>query len=250
MGNGMSQAYIYVHHRLDTDTPFYVGKGSSNRATSKKDRNQHWQNIVNKVGFKAIIIQDGLSNKQALNAEKFVIAALKNKYKLVNLTIGGDGGNGLKGEKHPLYGQQRSAETKAKISKALKGVSAGGKAKKGIALTDVHKQAIANGLKGKPKSAAHIAAVVEANKKTSKNKRPRKPLSDATKAKISLAQKGKSKPLKPRFVYTTPLGSFGTLHEAAKAHGLKSIHNRFYGCTSAVYSYPPMDGYSIKKIGG
>jgi len=187
----MSEAYVYVHHRLDTDTPFYVGKGSSNRFTSTKDRNLHWKRIANKVGFKAIIIQDGLSHKQALNAEKFVIAALKNKYKLTNLTNGGDGGNGLKGAKHPLYGQQRSAETKAKISKSLQGVSEGGKAKKGIALTEAHKQAISNGLKGKPKSAEHIAAVAKANKNSSKNKKPRKPLSEETKLKISLAQKGR-----------------------------------------------------------
>ena len=246
----MSEAYVYVHHRLDTDTPFYVGKGSSNRFTSTKDRNLHWKRIANKVGFKAIIIQDGLSHKQALNAEKFVIAALKNKYKLTNLTNGGDGGNGLKGAKHPLYGQQRSAETKAKISKSLQGVSEGGKAKKGIALTEAHKQAISNGLKGKPKSAEHIAAVAKANKDSSKNKKPRKPLSEETKAKISLAHKGKSKPLKPRFIYTTPLGNFGTLHEAAKAHGVKYLHNRFHGWSHGKYSYPPMDGYSIKKIGG
>jgi hypothetical protein len=191
MGIGMSEAYVYVHHRLDTDAPFYVGKGSSNRFTSTKDRNLHWKRIANKVGFKAIIIQDGLSHKQALNAEKFVIAALKNKYKLTNLTNGGDGGNGLKGAKHPLYGQQRSAETKAKISKSLQGVSEGGKAKKGIALTEAHKQAISNGLKGKPKSAEHIAAVAKANKNSSKNKKPRKPLSEETKLKISLAQKGR-----------------------------------------------------------
>jgi len=245
-----SDAYVYVHKRLDTGQPFYVGKGSGNRATSKKDRNQYWKHIVAKAGFEAVIIQRNLTHKQALNAEKFTIAALRKVHKLVNLTDGGDGGNGLKGERHPLFGKQRSDQTKAKISAALQGVSAGGKAKKGIALTQSHKQAISLSLKGKPKSPQHIASVIAANKATSKNKRPRKPLSDATKEKISLAQIGKSKPQKPRFIYTTPLGEFGTLREAAKAHGVKYLHNRFHGYSFGKYSYPPMDGYSIKKIGG
>ena len=243
-------AYVYVHKRLDTGQLFYVGKGSGNRATSKKDRNPHWQNIVAKAGYESIIIASGLSHKQALNAEKLAIAALKKFYPLVNLTEGGDGGNGLKGSKHPLFGKQRSAQTKAKISASLQGVSAGGKAKKGIALTDAHKQAISNSLKGKPKSAEHVASVSAANRATTKNKHPRKPLSDATKEKISLAQIGKTKVMKPRAIYVTPLGDFGTLREAAKAHGVKSIQNRFHGWSYGKYSYPPMGGYLIKQIGG
>ena len=245
----MSNAYVYVHKRLDTGAPFYVGKGSGNRLTSHKDRNPHWRRIVAKVGFDATIMQSGLTHKQALNAEKFAIAALKKFYRLVNLTDGGDGGNGLKGEAHPLFGKPRTKETKQKISQSLKGVTTGGKAKKGILLTDAHKQAISNALKGKPKSDAHVAAVAEANKKSIKNKKPRKPLSDATKARISLAQKGKSKPMKPRFVYVTPLGNFGTLREAANAHGMKFVRNRFSGYSHGKYSYPPMNGYFIKKIG-
>jgi hypothetical protein len=243
-------AYVYVHKRLDTGQLFYVGKGSGNRATSKKDRNPHWQNIVAKAGYESIIIASGLSHKQALNAEKLAIAALKKFYPLVNLTEGGDGGNGLKGSKHPLFGKQRSAQTKAKISASLQGVSAGGKAKKGIALSATHKQAISNGLKGKPKSAEHVASVSAANRATTKNKQPRKPLSDATREKISLAQIGKTKVMKPRAIYVTPLGNFGTLREAAKAHNVKSIQNRFHGWSHGKYSYPPMDGYLIKKIGG
>lgn len=243
-------AYVYVHKRLDTGQPFYVGKGSNNRATSKKDRNPHWHHIVAKAGYQSIIIQSGLTHKQALNAEKFTIAALRKVYDLANLTDGGDGGNGLKGSKHPLFGKQRSAGTKAKISASLQGVSAGGKAKKGIALTNAHKQAISNGLKGKPKSAEHVASVSAANKATTKNKQPRKPLSDATKAKISLAQKGKPKPMKPRALYVTPLGEFNTLNDAAKAHGLTTIYARFYGQKTAKYKYPPLNGYYIKKIGG
>lgn len=243
-------AYVYVHKRLDTGLPFYVGKGSGNRATSKKDRNPHWHHIVAKAGYQSIIIQSGLTHKQALNAEKFTIAALRKVYNLANLTDGGDGGNGLKGNKHPLFGTQRSQETKEKISASLQGVSAGGKAKKGIALTYAHKQAISYGLKGKPKSEAHIAAVIEANKKSGNNKKPRKPLSDATKIKISLAQIGKPKPMKPRAIYVTPLGEFNTLNDAAKAHGLTTIYGRFHGQKIGKYSYPPSNGYYIKKIGG
>lgn len=243
-------AYVYVHKRLDTGLPFYVGKGSGNRATSKKDRNPHWHHIVAKSGYQSIIIQSGLTHKQALNAEKFTIAALRKVYDLTNLTDGGDGGNGLKGSEHPLFGKQRTEQTKAKISASLQGVSTGGKAKKGIALTNAHKQSISNGLKGKPKSAEHVASVSAANRATTKNKQPRKPLSDATKAKISLAQIGKPKPMKPRAIYVTPIGEFNTLYDAAKAHGLTTIYVRFYGQKTGKYSYPPSNGYYIKKIGG
>ena len=200
----MSNAYVYIHKRLDTGQPFYVGKGSGNRATSKKDRNKHWRNVVNKVGYQAIIVQDGLSHQQALNAEKFAIAALRKTCKLVNLTDGGDGGNGLKGENHPLFGKSRSKQTKAKISQSLQGVNAGGKAKKGIELTDAHRQAISNALKGKKKSQEHIAKVSKALKSSAKNKIARKPMSEETKTKISLAQKGKKLTEKHRLALCKP----------------------------------------------
>lgn len=159
-----TQFYVYVHERLDNGFPFYVGKGSCNRATSKKDRNNYWHNIVNKVGYRVKIIQNNLTKSQALNAEKFTIALFKKFFKLTNMTDGGDGGNGLKGALHPLYGIPRSQECKNKISKSLQGVSTGGKAKKGIKLSESHKKAISNGLKGKPKSAEHIAKVSAAQK--------------------------------------------------------------------------------------
>lgn len=187
----LQNAYVYIHKRLDTGHPFYVGKGSGNRATSKKDRNPHWHHIVAKAGYEPIIIQSGLTHKQALNAEKFAIAALRKCYKLANLTDGGDGGNGLIGAKHPLFGKQRNPEIKAKISASLQGVSAGGKAKKGIKLNQKHKDAISFGLKDKKKSPEHIANLSASLKASAKNKVPRGPTSEETKLKISLAQKGK-----------------------------------------------------------
>lgn len=243
-------AYVYIHNRLDNGQPFYVGKGSGNRATSKKGRNQYWERIVKKVGFQSVILQSGLTHCQALNAEKFVIAALKKKYQLTNVTDGGDGGNGLKGSDHPLYGKPRSPETKAKISQSLQGVSTGGKAKKGIKLTTEHKAAISNGLKGKAKSPEHIKKASEAFKRSvALNPIKRGPRSEETKRKLSIAHTGMSKPMKPRFIYETPIGTFGTLHEAAAAHGMKSIAHKFKGSSGKGYSYPPVEGFKvIKKV--
>jgi len=156
--------YVYLHTRLDSGLPFYVGKGSTNRATSKKDRNTYWHNIVNKVGFSATIIQKGLTHKQALNGEKFAIAALKKFYKLANLTDGGDGGNGLSGKNHPLYGKPRSKETKKKLSDALKGKSFAHSAVwKGKTLSEEHKAKISAALKGKEKTPQHIKKASEAS---------------------------------------------------------------------------------------
>lgn len=189
----LHNSYVYLHERLDTNLPFYVGKGTNNRATSKKDRNQYWHNIVNKAGFKSVIIQDGLTRQQALNAEKFVISLFKKFFKLANLTDGGDGGNGLKGELHPLYGKPRTQECKDKISNSLIGKSFLHCAnRKGTVQTNETKNKISIALKGKKKSLEHIKNASEAFKNSIKlNGIKKSPMSDETKLKISLAQKGK-----------------------------------------------------------
>ena len=188
-----TNSYIYLHERLDTNTPFYVGKGTGYRLNRKKDRNTYWHNIVNKVGFKPVILQSGLTHKQALNAEKFTIALLKKFFKLSNLTDGGDGGNGLKGELHPLYGKPRSEEVKKRLSQALQGKSFPHcSSRKGMKHTEEMKQKISNALKGKKKSPEHIKNASEAFKKSVLlNGRKGVPCSEETKLKISLAQKGK-----------------------------------------------------------
>jgi len=149
--------YIYIHERLDTNLPFYVGKGSRYRVNSKRYRNDYWHNIVNKVGFSPKIIQDGLTNVQALNAEKLTIALFNKFFKLVNLTDGGEGGNGLKGKNHPLYGKSRNNETKQKLSNSLKGkVFVHHFNKKGTTQSLETKAKISASLKGRKQTLEHI----------------------------------------------------------------------------------------------
>lgn len=150
-------SYLYIHERLDTNLPFYVGKGSKNRAKSKNYRNQYWHNVANKVGFTPKILQDNMTNVQALNAEKLTIALFRKFFKLVNIADGGEGGNGLKGKNHPLYGKPRTDEVKKKVSNALKGKSfPHSKNKLGTTQSIETKKKISKALKGRKQTIEHI----------------------------------------------------------------------------------------------
>lgn len=188
-----SNFYVYAHYRLDNDKPFYVGKGTKYRAYVKQDRNKYWHNIVNKYGYRIQILQDNLNKIQALNAEKLTIALFKKFYDLANYTDGGDGGNGLKGENHPLFGKPRTKECKYKISNSLKGKSFEHcRNRLGTAQSLKTKNKISKALKGKKKSKEHIKNATIARKQSILiDSIKRKPLSQETKNKISLAQKGK-----------------------------------------------------------
>ena len=126
--------YVYRHIRLDTNTPFYVGKGSGRRAF-RKERNKYWKHISNKFGYKIEIILEGLEESDAFNKEKQIIRVYKEfNYCEANLHEGGKGGTAgykipkeklvnrtQKGEKHPRFGKEHSDETKKAISEKLKG---------------------------------------------------------------------------------------------------------------------------------
>jgi hypothetical protein len=94
----MTQAkVVYLHIREDTDTIFYVGIGSLQRAYSKNGRNSWWNRITNKTIYKIQIYANNLTSQEAKNIE----IDLKKKYKnqgieLCNLTNGGDGRLGSK----------------------------------------------------------------------------------------------------------------------------------------------------------
>jgi hypothetical protein len=115
--------YTYAHINPTTNKIFYIGKGKSYRATQTSKRNQHWQNIVNKHGFKAEILAYWDLEQEALDHEKLLISCFRDMgYKLANKADGGSVNSGWKHtEQYKEFmksvnkGKIVSAETKQKL---------------------------------------------------------------------------------------------------------------------------------------
>jgi hypothetical protein len=94
----MTNFYVYLHIKETDGTPFYVGKGSGNRAYVY-GRNDWWKKTVEKYGYDVIILEDNLSEDVSLEREIYWIDRIGRrdlgKGTLVNLTDGGDGISGL-----------------------------------------------------------------------------------------------------------------------------------------------------------
>jgi hypothetical protein len=103
--------YIYEHIRPDTNTVFYVGKGSGYRAGTTQHRNTYWKNVVAKAGkFNVRKIVQNVDEELAFLAEQERIDQLKRLgIKLTNLTDGGEGSS------------NPSEETRRKMSECRKG---------------------------------------------------------------------------------------------------------------------------------
>jgi hypothetical protein len=104
--------YVYAYLREDCQTPYYVGKGTGNRAWSKK---RNFYPPKDKTRIK--IIASSLYEDEAFLLEKKLINYFGRKDLgtgiLHNQTDGGEGGSNI------------SLEVRAKRSKALKGVYVG-----------------------------------------------------------------------------------------------------------------------------
>jgi hypothetical protein len=89
-----SNYYVYSHILDNEDKPFYIGKGKGNRAHDIKCRSEFWQRKA-RGGYRVEIIKENLSESEALELEKELIALYGRRDKktgcLVNLTDGGDG---------------------------------------------------------------------------------------------------------------------------------------------------------------
>ena len=136
-------AIVYQHRRKDTNEIFNIGIGRDRkRAYSKHHRNNHWHNVVNKVGYEVDILIDGICWGYAQEIERGMIKDLGRsdlgEGTLVNQTDGGDGGFGiivkestkekirnfqLSLNKKGKPGRKQSEEIKNKIKNTLKGTS-------------------------------------------------------------------------------------------------------------------------------
>lgn len=156
--------YTYLHRRASDNQPFYIGKGSDNRAYRKNHRNQHWNNTVRKHGLVVEIVCHWPTEKEALDHEVFLIDCFRSMgHKLVNLTDGGEGQSG----------RVPSHETRAKISAANKGRASKyrgiplsdetkrklSQARTGSKLSDEHREKLSAAGKGKSKSPEHARKI-------------------------------------------------------------------------------------------
>ena len=169
----MNLKRFYVYHWLREDgTPYYIGKGQTNRAFDKRRLYIPPKNRIK-------IIKENLTEKQAFNLEIKEIEKYGRKDLgtgiLRNKTEGGDG--------HIL-----SEETRSKLSKALKGKNKG-KAPWNKGLVGVQKSNKKGGNRPdlSPEARQRIAEKVRAYNLGKK-------MSEETKNKISKSNKGNKRP--------------------------------------------------------
>ena len=128
--------YVYIYWRLDTNEPFYVGKGHRRRwRVLNRKYNKHFMNIINNTPIAVTIEKENLTEDESFYWEEEVIRQLVFEYgfsiniinntsydnycHLVNMTWGGDGSSG----KNSYYDktEEEMNEIKRKISESKKG---------------------------------------------------------------------------------------------------------------------------------
>lgn len=131
----MKKYYVYEWFIEKTGEIFYVGKGSGNRVTSMKDRNEYFKNIRKKYKCNYRIVKNNLKEEEAYNLEYEYGMFLKSKglckacyilgktNKFINKKTRDKISNSLKGHKSWNSGKTNcySRETLEKMRKAKLG---------------------------------------------------------------------------------------------------------------------------------
>ena len=89
--------YVYIHYKPDGE-PFYVGKGTSNRAFTSGKRSWGWTKIVQECGgLNVRIVKYFETENESFEFEKTLIKEMRQKgHNLINASDGGKGPNGYK----------------------------------------------------------------------------------------------------------------------------------------------------------
>jgi hypothetical protein len=115
-------AYVYGHYKADTNELFYIGKGTGKRAWIMTGRSEYWQRVANKHGVVVKILEDALTDGEALAKETHLIEQIG----LSNLANTQPGGKGNTSEtarvlwERPEF-RQKVSDTKRKTRKLLCG---------------------------------------------------------------------------------------------------------------------------------
>ena len=142
----MNIYYVYEWIRLDTNEPFYVGKGKDNRwKRLDREYNPHFMNIINKIPIAVNILHDNLTEEIANQIECWYIWQYRDiiGYELVNICDGGEG--------CVIPNRKISEEQKKNISKSMRGKSK----------DDKHKENLSKSLLGRKHSESHNKKVKE-----------------------------------------------------------------------------------------
>lgn len=119
----MEDYYVYEYIRLDTNEPFYVGKGHGDRwKDMRRNYNSHFMNIINKVEVAVNILADNLTENEAFGLEVYYIYLYRDVvgYDMCNIQDGGEG-HSLYGNLNPFYGKKHSEESLEKMRKSHTG---------------------------------------------------------------------------------------------------------------------------------
>lgn len=95
--------YVYIHFEKDTGKPFYVGRsGQKDRWEDVTGRTFYYLNVANKHGVECEKVIFPLSYNDSNILEIILIRILQEKgYRLVNMTLGGEGVKGWLGQDNP-----------------------------------------------------------------------------------------------------------------------------------------------------
>jgi len=189
MSNGF---YVYVHSRLKSGEPFYVGKGRGDRFRDRSRNNAHWRNIVAKDdGFHCSFAARPIDEELAFLIERELIDKLRRAgARLANRTNGGEGPAGYRWTqeqreriRQARTGKKLTEETRRRLAIAGTGRVTSQDTKEklrakfsGRPLHEETKAKISASLMGRPSPRRGL---------------PGKPHSLETRAKMSLAKLGK-----------------------------------------------------------